>query len=110
MTSAGCVLTRFFLSLAAPAGAQEDAEAEVDQAAAAKTQESEEDASEQAEEERRAVPDGFALFCGVGSGAGSGLSASRITTLALRECALTPKAVVMLAAAISEQVRAHTQD
>ena len=52
------------------------------------------------------VPAGFAAFCGGGGGgSGGGLAGSSIVTLTLRECALPPKAVVMLAAAITEQVR-----
>ena len=84
-------------------GAQEDAEAQAEQTVAAKAEEAEEAAAEHEEEERCAVPDGFALFCGVGPGAGGGVTGSQISTLTLRECALTPKAVVMLAAAIAEQ-------
>ena len=84
-------------------GAQEDAEAQAEQTVTAKAEEAEEAAAEQEEEERRAVPDGFALFCGLGPGAGGGVAGSHISTLTLRECALTPKAVVMLAAAIAEQ-------
>lgn len=87
------------------AGAQEDAEAQADQAVVTKEEEADEAAAEQAEEERCGVPDGFLSFCGVGHAAGGGLVASRITTLTLRECALTPKAVAMIAEAITRQVR-----
>ena len=77
-------------------GLQENADASMDLISQTKIEMAEERIAEDAEEERCGVPAGLAAFC-------AGVAESNLQTLTLRECALPPKAVVALAAAIAAQ-------